>query len=377
MERRTGYVWHERYAWHDTGTHAGIFPSGGFVQPYRNFESPESKARFAGLVEVSGLLDTLVRIPAREVEAEDLLRVHTSGHVDRIREQSERAGGDAGDGFSPFGRGGYDLARLAAGGTLAAAEAVLDGVVDNAYALVRPPGHHAEPDQGRGYCLFANVPVAIEALRAAGKVNRVAIFDYDVHHGNGAQKIYWDDPNVLTISVHQDRLFPVDSGLVDEQGGDAGAGTNINVPLPAGSGDGAYWSVVEDVARPAITAFAPDLILVSSGFDPSALDPLGRMSVTSEGFRGIAERLLAIAEEACDGRIVFSHEGGYSAVHVPFCGVAVLEALSGVRTGVEDPFNVSVGDSPTRTLTEWQSAVIEQSAELARALGLIVERRGD
>ncbi|SDQ24074.1 class II histone deacetylase [Leucobacter chromiiresistens] len=377
MERRTGYVWHERYAWHDTGTHAGIYPSGGFVQPYRNFESPESKARLAGLVEVSGLLDSLVRIPAREVSAEDLLRVHTAEHVERIREQSEHAGGDAGDGFSPFGRGGYDLARLAAGGTLAAAEAVLDGVVDNAYALVRPPGHHAEPDQGRGYCLFANIPVAIEALRAAGRVRRVAIFDYDVHHGNGAQKIYWDDPDVLTISVHQDRLFPVDSGLVDEQGAGAGAGTNINVPLPAGSGDGAYWSTVDEVARPAITAFAPDLILVSSGFDPSALDPLGRMSVTSEGFRGIAERLLDIADEACDGRIVFSHEGGYSAVHVPFCGVAVLEALSGVRTGVEDPFALSIGDSPTRELTDWQTDVIDRSAELARALGLVARRAGD
>ena len=371
MERRTGYVWHEQYAWHDTGTHAGIYPSGGYVQPYQNFESPESKARFAGLVEVSGLLDRLVRIPARQVEEADLLRVHTPGHVRRIREQSDAGGGDAGDGFSPFGRGGYELARLAAGGTLAAAEAVLDGTVDNAYALVRPPGHHAEPDQGRGYCLFANVPVAIEALRARGRVRRVAIFDYDVHHGNGAQKIYWDDPDVLHISVHQDRLFPVDSGLAEEQGGGAGAGTNINVPLPAGSGDGAYWAVVDEVAAPAIRAFAPDLIMVSSGFDPSAFDPLGRMSVTSGGFRGIAERLLGIADEACGGRIVFSHEGGYSPVHVPFCGVAVLEALTGIETGVEDPFNVSVGESPTRELAPWQAEAVERSVALARRLGLV------
>lgn len=371
--RRTGYVWDERYAWHDTGTHAGIFPSGGFVQPYHNFESPESKARMAALVEVSGMIDNLTRIPARQVTEEDLLRVHTRGHVERIRTQSEASGGDAGDGFSPFGRGSYEIARLAAGGTLAAAEAVLDGSVDNAYALVRPPGHHAEPDQGRGYCLFANVPVAIEALRAAGRVQRVAIFDYDVHHGNGAQRIYWNDPNVLAISVHQDRLFPTDSGLVTEQGEGAGLGRNINVPLPAGSGNGAYWSVVDEVAGPAIRAFGPDLIMVSSGFDPSAFDPLGRMSVTSGGFKGIAERLLALADEVCEGRIVFSHEGGYSPVHVPFCGLAVLEALTGVETGVEDPVNVSVGESPTRALTDWQHEVIEQSALLARALGMVVE----
>ncbi|MBO1900716.1 class II histone deacetylase [Leucobacter weissii] len=372
MTRRTGYVWDERYAWHDTGTHAGIFPSGGFVQPYRNFESPESKSRMAALVEVSGLIDSLIRIPAREVGEADLLRVHTPEHVERIRRQSDASGGDAGDGFSPFGRGSYEIAKLAAGGTLAAAEAVVDGRVDNAYALVRPPGHHAEPDLGRGYCLFSNVSVAIEALRASGRVRRVAVFDYDVHHGNGAQKIYWRDPEVLTVSVHQDRLFPVDSGLVEEQGEDDGAGTNINIPLPAGSGDGAYWSVVERVAGPAIRAFRPDLIMVSSGFDPSAFDPLGRMSVTSGGFKGIAERLIAIAEEACGGRIVFSHEGGYSPVHVPFCGLAVLEALSGVETGVEDPVNISVGESPTRALTGWQTETIERSAALARALGMIV-----
>lgn len=371
--RRTGYVWDERYAWHDTGTHAGLFPSGGFVQPYRNFESPESKARMAALVEVSGMIDNLTRIPARQVTEDDLLRVHTAGHIERIRTQSEATGGDAGDGYSPFGRGSYEIARLAAGGTLAAAEAVLDGIVDNAYALVRPPGHHAEPDQGRGYCLFANVPVAIEALRAAGRVQRVAIFDYDVHHGNGAQKIYWNDLNVLSISVHQDRLFPVDSGLVDEQGEGEGLGRNINVPLPSGCGNGAYLAVVDEVAAPAIRAFKPDLIMVSSGFDPSAFDPLGRMTVTAGGFKGMAERLVALAEEVCDGKIVFSHEGGYSPVHVPFCGIAVLEALTGVETGVEDPVDISVGNSPAHEVTATQRDVVERSAVLARALGIIVD----
>ncbi len=368
--RSTGYVWHEQYAWHDTGTHAGIVPSGGFVQPYQNFESPESKARLASLVEVSGLLKNLTRLDAQPVSEEDLLRVHTPGHVERIRKQSGAAGGDGGDGYTPFGRGAYELAALAAGGTLVAAEAVLAGRVDNAYALVRPPGHHAEPDSGRGYCLFANVPVTIENLRARGLVDRVAIFDYDVHHGNGAQKIYWDDPNTLTISVHQDRLFPTEGGLTSETGSESGGGTNINVPLPAGSGDGAYLDVVDRVAVPAITLFRPDLILVSSGFDPAALDPLGAMSVTSAGFRGIAERLLDLASDVCHGKIVFSHEGGYSPVHVPYCGLAVLEALSGVRTQVEDPFTASFEKSPTRELQPWQAEVIEEAAVLARALGV-------
>lgn len=373
MLRRTGYVWHEQYAWHDTGTFAGLFEAGGHVQPLQTFESPDTKSRMAGLIEVSGLLDKLTRIRALQATETDALRVHTSDYIERIRAESAIHGGDGGDGTTPFGRGSYELAMLAAGGTIAAAKAVISGEVENAYALVRPPGHHAEPDLGRGFCLFANVPIAIEHLRAHNSVARVAIVDYDVHHGNGAQKIYWDDPDVLTISIHQDRLFPIDSGLPNEQGGGAAAGTNINVPLHAGAGDGAYLDVIDRVVAPALTAFTPDLIMVSSGFDASAFDPLGRMSVTSDGFRGIADSLLAIADQVCSGRIVFSHEGGYSAVHVPFCGLAVLESLSGIRTAVEDPFDLSVGESPTKVLTEWQRAEIDQAAELARRLGMIVD----
>lgn len=184
--RRTGYVWHERYAWHDTGTHIGVFPAGGFNQPHMTFESAESKSRMAGLVEVSGMIDELVRVKPRMASREDLLRVHDAAHVDRIERESADRGGDGGDGFTPFGQGSYDIARLAAGGTMAAAEAVLTGAADNAYALVRPPGHHARRDMGMGYCLFSNVCVAIEYVRATFGVQRVAIVDYDVHHGNGA-----------------------------------------------------------------------------------------------------------------------------------------------------------------------------------------------
>lgn len=367
MMRRTGYVWHERYAWHDTGSHIGIFPSGGHHQPYQAFESPESKSRIAGLIEVSGLLEELVRVPATPASREDLLRVHTVEHVDDVEAQSGRDGGDGGDGYTPFGRGSYEIAALAAGGTIAATEAVLSGQVDNAYALVRPPGHHATAEQGMGYCLFSNVSVAIEYARANLGVRRVAIVDYDVHHGNGAQAIFWDDPDVLTVSIHQERLFPQDSGDLTETGG--GVTTSaINVPLPAGSGNGAYFAAVDRVAVPAVRAFAPELIMVSSGFDPSAVDPLGCMTVTAGGFKGIAERLLAVADDVCDGRIVFSHEGGYSPVHAPFCGLAVLEALSGVATGVDDPFAISFEDSPAHPLKPWQDDVIAKAEQLARTL---------
>ncbi|PII81630.1 class II histone deacetylase [Leucobacter sp. OLJS4] len=368
-QRTTGYVWHERYAWHDTGTAVGVAPSGGFNQPHQAFESPESKSRMAGLVEVSGLIDALVRIQAVEASDTDLLRVHTPEHVERIRGLSADRGGDAGDGYTPFGRGSFEIAKLAAGGTMAAVAAVMRGEVDNAYALVRPPGHHARREMGMGYCLFSNVCVAIEYARAELGVRRVAIVDYDVHHGNGAQQIYWDDPDVLAISIHQDRLFPQDTGSIDEIGGPGAEGRNINIPLPAGSGNGAYLAAIERVAVPAIRAFAPDLVIVSSGFDPSAVDPLGCMTVTSGGFKAMAERILEVAEEACGGRVVFSHEGGYSPVHVPFCGLAVLEALSGRETGVEDPFGASFDASPAHPLQPWQDEVVAQAEAIAERLG--------
>lgn len=368
--RRTGYIWHERYAWHDTGTHVGIAPSGGFNQPHMTFESAESKSRMAGLVEVSGMIDELVRLQPRLAEKSDLLRVHDAAYIDRIERESAARGGDGGDGFTPFGPGSYDIARLAAGGTIAAAEAVLSGAVDNAYALVRPPGHHARRDTGMGYCLFSNVCVAIEHLRAEHGVQRVAIVDYDVHHGNGAESIYWTDPDVLTVSLHQDRLFPQDTGAVDAAGGPGAEGTNINIPLPAGSGNGAYQAAIERVAVPAVARFRPDIVFVSSGFDPSAVDPLGCMTVTSGGFKAMAAALVALAEDVCDGRIVFSHEGGYSPVHVPFCGLAVLEALTGHETGVPDPFAQSFDASPAHELQPWQEKVIAQASMIADALHL-------
>lgn len=367
----TGFVWHERYLWHNTGRQTGPFQAdaGGWLEPdVRHRENADGKRRLYSLLAVSGLLDQLAPIAPSPATEEQLLRFHTPDYLARIRAESEAWGGDGGDGATPFGRGSYEVAKLSAGGVIAAFDAVIGGAVRNAYALVRPPGHHARPETGMGYCLFSNVCVAIEQLRAVHGVGRVAIVDYDVHHGNGAQAIYWDDPDVLTISLHQDRLFPQDSGMVEERGGAGAEGACINVPLPAGSGNGAYLAAVDRVVTPALRAFAPELIMVSSGFDPSAVDPLGCMTVTAAGFRGIAERLVAVAQELCDGRLVFSHEGGYSPVHAPFCGLAVLEALSGHETGVEDPFDAAFARSPAHPLKPWQDELIAEAEQVARLL---------
>src|SRR4051794_19234359 len=239
----TGFVFDERYLWHNTGRHAGPFGADAsrWLEPdVRHAENADGKRRIRSLLEVTGLLDQLVRVAPRPADEEDILRVHDATYVERIRAESARWGGDGGDGATPFGRGSYEVALLSAGGVIAAVEAVLDGRVANAFALVRPPGHHAVRDMGMGFCLFGNVAIAARRAQVAGGVERIAIVDWDVHHGNGTQAAFYDDPSVLTISLHQDSCFPPGSGPVQETGADAGEGFNLNVPLPPGCGNGAY-----------------------------------------------------------------------------------------------------------------------------------------
>jgi acetoin utilization deacetylase AcuC-like enzyme len=367
----TGYVWHELYAWHDTNQGvAGTGKAGLQAQPFPHVESPESKSRLNSMIHVSGLFVRLEKLAPRYALEEDLLRVHTPEYVASIRALSDSDGGDGGDGLTPFGTGSYEIATLAAGGTIAALEAVLPGTVQNAYALVRPPGHHARPEMGMGACLFANIAVAIRWARETQGLNRVAVVDWDVHHGNGTQSIFEEDPDTLTISLHQEQLFPFDSGHLTDNGIGAGKGTTINVPLPAGTGNGGYVDAIRSVVVPALARFRPEVIIVASGFDASALDPLGNQVVTSTGYREMTRLLKGVAEEVCGGKIVMSHEGGYSPIYVPFCGLAVLEELSGVTTGVEDYLEDLWLRGPAASTTDAQRSVIESARHLALQLGL-------
>jgi len=359
---RTGLVWHERMMWHDTGSGAGELPAGGWLEPGVHSENPSTKRRLKNLLDATGLIEQLLVLSPRPATVDELARVHADAYVDRIRELSQGHGGDAGS-ETPFGNGSFEIAQLAAGGTITAVDAVLDGSVANAYALVRPPGHHALPDFGMGFCIFANVAVGIRHAQAARGVGRVAVVDWDVHHGNGTQAIFWEDPSVLAISLHQDGLYPVHSGPLDETGAGAGTGTTLNLPLPAGSGAGAYLAALDQVVVPALEAFAPELIVIASGFDASALDPLGRMLLPAEAFGQMTARLLAAADRLCDGRIVASHEGGYSAAYVPFCGLAVIETLSGLSAGIEDPFSY-LARVPGQAIEPHQQAAVDAAAAL-------------
>ncbi|MCB2093770.1 MAG: class II histone deacetylase [Rhodobacteraceae bacterium] len=360
----TGLVCHEKYMWHDTG-HAGIFiPAVGYVQPAEHAESPESKRRIRNLLEVSGLIEQLVPIRPRIATRDEVLRYHTAAYIDRIAALSNERGGDAGM-TTPFAAGGFDIALLSAGGVIAAAEAVVDGTVDNAYALVRPPGHHAEADMGKGFCLLANAVLGIRHVQATRGVERVAVVDYDVHHGNGTQNAFYENPDVLTISIHQDNCFPPNSGAIGDIGAGRGQGYNINVPLPPGSGQGAYRAVMERVVVPAVTAFRPDLIVVPSGFDAGGFDPLGRMMLSSSTYREIAATLKGLAGDLCAGRLLFTHEGGYSAVHVPFCAQAVIEELCDAKDRIEDPFEPILSGMGGHQLYPHQDQVISAAAKLA------------
>jgi len=337
------------------------------VEPDRHAENPDTKRRLKGLLEVSGLLARLERIEPRMASEHEILRVHTREYVERVKKLSAENGGDAGA-LTPFGPGSYEIALLSAGGTLAATDAVLDGRVRNVYALVRPPGHHAESDLGMGFCIFSNVAIAVKHAREQRGLSRVAVVDWDVHQGNGTESAFLRDPSVLTISLHQDNYFPAGRGFFEHDGEGAGKGFNLNLPLPPGSGHGAYVAAFERVVVPALRRFRPEAIFVASGFDGGAMDPLGRMLATSATFRALAQSLLAAADELCGGRLILSHEGGYSTAHVPFCWLAVIEELSGIRTGVADPFLEFFAGMGGQDLQPHQDAAIRRAEGLLSAI---------
>ena len=359
MARRTGLVTHERYYWHDNGPAAGTArPDGWAIEPGSHVESPESKRRLHTLLAATGYIDRLTAIAPRPATRDEVLRFHTPGHVDVVASAAP---------WTSIGRqavvgpGSYEIALLAAGGVIAATDAVLAGDVTNAYALVRPPGHHAERDRAMGFCLFGNIAIAALHARAIRGVRRIAVVDWDVHHGNGTQAAFYADPEALTISVHQDGRFPRDTGSLSEQRRGAPFGTNINVPLPPGSGHGAFLDVFERVVVPALQRFRPELVFVASGYDAGAYDPMAHMMAHAGTYRAMAEAVVGVADDLADGRLVVVHEGGYSAFHVPFCGLAVLEAMSGDTSGIDDPF-ASVAGLPYQGLQPHQAAIIDVAA---------------
>lgn len=364
-EPSTGFVWDESFMWHTTGIAAGLVPAGGLVEPHLYVENPEPKRRIKSLMDRSGISAKMLPIPPRKATDEELRLFHTQEYLDFLREASKGQGGVAGP-ATPFGPDTYEIASRAVGSLIEAADYVIDGKVRNAYAFLRPPGHHAQAHQGLGMCVLGSAVIATHHARKVRGLSRVAIIDYDAHHGNGAQEAFYSDPSVLTISVHQ-RGWAFLTGHVSERGDGAGKGANINIPLPSGSSDGAYVATFERVIVPALRRFKPNLIIVAAGYDIGAFDPLSRMMVTSDGFRRITSLLNDVAAEVCEGRIVVAQEGGYNPWATPFCAAAVLEMLIGESVGIEDPFTQFWKGSPDLELLPHQDDVI---CEVEEAFGL-------
>ena len=363
MTKKTGFICDESYFWHDTGNGALFMPPGGWIESDIHSENPATKRRFKNLLERSGLMKQLVQIAPRSATLDDIQLYHVPEYIEKVKQLSEIGHGDAGE-LALVGKGSYEIALLAAGGAITAVESVVNGEVSNAYALTRPPGHHAEADLGMGFCLFNNVAIAGKFARKHLGLERILVLDWDVHHGNGTESAFYNDPNVLFISLHQERNFPPGRGKAEDVGKDDGEGYNINIPLPAGTGNAGYLYAMEEIVGPVADQFKPELVLISAGQDPSMFDPLARMLVTSEGFRKMARFMLDISLRHCDGKFVACHEGGYSAAYVPFCSHAIIEEMSGIDTEVEDPFSQALQEIPTNELFDIQKDYVDKVKEV-------------
>ncbi|MEQ8262752.1 class II histone deacetylase [Pseudohaliea sp.] len=353
--------------WHNTDGHTLFLPSGISLEPYRHVENPDAKRRVKNLLDVSGLSAKLAQISPRKASTPDLARAHEEAHVADVRSKNEQGRRDAGN-LAPLGEGSFEIARLSAGGLLSALDELHAGKISNAYCLVRPPGHHACAALSMGFCIFNNGAVAARYAQSVLGYEKIAIVDWDVHHGNGTQEIFWEDPSVLTVSIHQDRCFPPDSGHLHELGEGDGRGYNLNIPLPAGSGRGAYLAAVERVVVPALERFRPDLIFVACGYDAGAFDPMARQMLSSEAFRAMTAAIKQTAARLCDGRLLVYHEGGYHAETVPYFALRVLEELAGVETGVEDPFLLAAEALGGQELRPHQSEIIELARDNLQAM---------
>jgi acetoin utilization deacetylase AcuC-like enzyme len=288
-------------------------------------ERPERLEAVRRGLRESGLVEALDRVNPREATRAELLRVHSPGHVDRVAAAEGKC--LRFDADTATGPRSYAAAVRAAGAVVDAVVKVLDGAIDRAFCNVRPPGHHATPDRVMGFCLFNNVALGAAAALARG-LKRVAVIDFDVHHGNGTQEAFYRDPRVLYVSSHQYPFYP-GTGDLDEVGEGEGRGFTVNLPMPAGMGDGDYRRAYREIVEPIGRAFDPELLLVSVGFDPHRDDPIGGMALSPSGFAELMDVCLAVASGSARGRLVAVLEGGYDLEGIAESAAAIVGRMLG------------------------------------------------
>jgi acetoin utilization deacetylase AcuC-like enzyme len=318
---KTGVVKDDRYINHRTGA--------GHPESHRRLEVVYD------MLEEPDMADQFQEVPVRRSDLDELLLVHSPEYVNMVAatEGKDYCRLDPDTATSP---GSYEAALLAAGGLCQAISMVISGELDNAFALVRPPGHHAEGSRAMGFCLFNNVAIGARYAQESHNLKRILVVDWDLHHGNGTQHSFEKDPSILYFSTHQYPYYP-GTGDHNEVGIGKGEGFTVNVPLSTGHGDGEYVGIFEKILKPIALEFDPELILVSAGFDIYENDPLGGMLVTPKGFAALTRSIMDIAGTCCGGKIVFTLEGGYELTGLRDSLKTVLKELAGLsETHLED-----------------------------------------
>ena len=339
---KVGLINNPIYLKHDTGAH---------VENYGRLVDT------VALLEKSHLINKLVSIPPRAASIEEISLAHSRVHISRVQSYSDKGGGWL-DGDTYASPASYEVALYAAGGVIRGVDAVMAGEVDSAFGLVRPPGHHATPDEAMGFCLFNNVAIAAKYARLKYKLERVLIADFDVHHGNGTQEIFYSDPNVLYFSTHEYPWYP-GTGAIHEDGAGEGKGATVNVPLPAYCGDKEYHRVYEGILVPVARRFKPQLILVSAGYDCHWADQLSLMQLTVAGFGDVVRIIKKLADELCNGKLLLSLEGGYNLEALSHSIKATLEILLDIPVS-PDPLSEPRGGMMSPDIGEILKQVIAQ-----------------
>jgi acetoin utilization deacetylase AcuC-like enzyme len=275
---------------------------------------PERVERLPAILKhlrASGLWDKLTHITPTPADPASIAEIHTQDYIKRVEQTCRRGGGLLDWGDTPVCPASYDVALLAAGGLLAAVDAVVAKKVDNAFCLVRPPGHHARPGGGMGFCVFNNIAIAARHVQKRHSLKRILIADWDVHHGNGTQEAFNEDPTVSIVGIHRFPFYP-GTGSADETGKGAGAGSALNLPMPAGTDGKTYVGAFQRALKEVAERFQPEFLLVSAGFDPHEEDPLGGMGLADGDFAALGRAVRETADEHCGGRLVATLEGGYN-----------------------------------------------------------------